>query len=139
MDIIAYTLIALAVLIYLGVTVTQKVQAFAKAIAKAEGHGIPGAIPTEANNPGDLVLGDKGYGTLGSAGITVFPDIQSGMNALYKELALIIAGQSHVYNLDMTISDMAQHWTTTQQDEWANNVANALGVSTDTTLRRVLT
>ena len=35
---------------------------FARAIAKAEGFGLPGALPTRANNPGDMMLGDRGWG-----------------------------------------------------------------------------
>lgn len=119
--------------------ITEKIKAFARCIAEAEGYGRPNAIPTITNNPGDLVLGDKGLGVLGRENITKFPDPTSGWNALYHEIALIVYGKSHVYNLDMTISDMAYHWTSTEQDAWSENVATCLGVTRDTTLRSILT
>jgi hypothetical protein len=37
----------------------------------------------------------------------------------------------------MTIRDMAGHYTTTQQDEWAANVAQAVGVTPDTKLSEI--
>jgi hypothetical protein len=49
----------------------------AAAIATAEGANVPGSIPQKANNPGNLELGDIGYGVLTAAGgekITIFPD-----------------------------------------------------------------
>lgn len=47
------------------------------AIANAEGYGVSGAIPTVANNPGNLALGDLNYGTMGQ-NISVYPDSTSG-------------------------------------------------------------
>jgi|SRR5713101_6461386 len=124
---------------YGGTLVTSdKVKAFAKAISVAEGFGIANDIPTKAHNPGDLVLGDRGNGVLGREGITIFPDNASGWNALYHELNLIVNSESHVYTLDMTISDMAYKWTDTSQDAWAETVANQLGVTRDTPLSQIL-
>lgn len=98
----------------------------AKAIAHAEGFGMPNAIPTLAHNPGDLVLGDKGHGTLGSEGITVFQDNATGWAALEHQLSMIRLGQSHVYVNSMTIQQMADKWTATQPQAWAHNVADYL-------------
>lgn len=102
----------------------------ADAIAIAEGYGQPGAIPTAANNPGDLALGDIGYGTMGQ-GITVFPTQQAGQAALDNQLSLIQSGGSQYYSPNETISQMGNTWSGGNPD-WANNVASALGVSPNT-------
>lgn len=117
---------------------SEKIKTFARAIGGAEGFGIPGAIPTQAHNPGDLVLGDLGYGTLGSEQITILQDDNVGWDKLYHQLNLIVNGHSHVYNLEMTIYEMAQKWTSTQPDAWANNVSRALGVPVNTPLSSLL-
>src|SRR5256886_3168558 len=65
---------------------------FMVGIAKAEGYGVPGAIPTRANNPGDLTrsLGyDTTGDTLGDAGIVVFINRENGWAALEEQLTLI--------------------------------------------------
>ena len=121
-----------------GEPVTVTIQQLAQAIARAEGFGVAGAIPTLAHNPGDLVIPGWEGDTLGSAGISVLPDDQTGWARLYHQLQLIVDGRSHVYSLDDSISDMADKWTTTDQEAWANNVAGALGVSPDVTLREIL-
>jgi hypothetical protein len=74
--------------------VPQNVQQLAAGIEKAEGFGTPGAIPTRANNPGDIEYGPfaKAHGATGSitaAGgkqIAVFPDVRTGLSALYALL-----------------------------------------------------
>lgn len=104
----------------------QKHSDLALAIAHAEGFGIKDAIPTKAHNPGDLVLGDKGHGTLGSEKITVFENDQTGWAALEHQIDLIRMGKSHVYRSSMTIEEMAKHWTATEQTAWALNVVDGL-------------
>jgi hypothetical protein len=123
---------------YVLATVTESIQSFAQAIAKAEGFGIPGAIPTMAHNPGDLVVPGWTGAKLGSEGISVFGSDDEGWQRLYHQLNLIVSGQSRVYTLDDTISSMADKWTNTNSKAWALNVAGALGVSTDAALRDVL-
>jgi hypothetical protein len=126
--------------------VTDKMKAFAVAIAREEGYYVAGSIPQKANNPGDLViLGWTGL-KLGAEGISVLVSdsaddplpLNGGWYKLYHELWLIEKGMSHVYNLDMTLTEMAQKWTDTQQDVWAANVAGFLGVLQETTLRQIL-
>jgi hypothetical protein len=113
----------------------SKIQALAQAIATAEGFGVPGAVPTRANNPGDLVFGDQGYGVANSEGVTIYPDVASGFGALYYELNLIFTGQSKVYTLDMTFAKMAQLWTGGDQSgAWAANVVSVVGASVNETL-----
>ncbi len=115
----------------------------ALAIAFAEGFGVRDAIPTRAHNPGDLVLGDKGHGVLGSEAITVFEDDATGWAALEHQLTLIRERRSHVYVPSMTIGEMAAHWTRTQPEAWALNVCDGLAkhgrmATVDTPLKDVL-
>jgi len=118
------------------VNYSDSVTTFARAIAYAEGYGIPGAIPTVANNPGDLVI--PGWSpTMGSAGIAVFDSPDYGWSRLYRQIALIVAGQSRHYNMGMTLAQMGRIYAG-GDDNWARNVAANLGVSTSTTLGQVL-
>ena len=105
---------------------------FAQAIANAEGFGVDGAIPTRANNPGDLALGDMGYGTLGS-GITVFPSLAAGIQALENQVAKMTGGTSHVYNPNMSIAQAGSIYANGDPN-WGSNVAKALGLSPTDTL-----
>ena len=119
--------------------VSSQIEMFAKAIARAEGFGIPDAIPTRAHNPGDLVI--PGSTNKIGEGITVFESDEDGWAALYHELGLIAIGHSHVYSPSMTILEMAEKWTATasQQQGWAENVAAYLGVPITATLQQVFT
>jgi hypothetical protein len=115
---------------------SAKIQQIANAIAAAEGYGPAGNIPTKANNPGDLCLGDVGYGTITSTGgekITVFPDITTGWNKLYNQIALWISGGSQYYNTSMTWAEIGAVWAG-PNTPWGQNVANALGVDVNSTL-----
>jgi hypothetical protein len=118
----------------------DKVKALAEAIARAEGFYASGnPLPRRANNPGDVTGADGGgYPTSGvanSAGVLIFQNVADGWDALYKKLTRIASGQSHVYTLDMTIADLAQKYTGGDNaGAWAQNVADALNITTDTTL-----
>lgn len=105
-------------------------QELADAIGSAEGYGVSGAIPTRANNPGDLKLGDIGYGTIGQ-GITVFPNAAAGNQALINQLQKIQNNTSRYYNSDMSIAQIGQTWSG-GDPAWSNNVSKSVGVSPDT-------
>jgi len=131
------------------------VQLIADKIAKAEGYGEKDATPTDARNPGDLMLGKrfsisvthKGVvytGTIG--GITIFPkadrsttigDKEDGWAALWREISNILDGKSIFYHPAMTIQQIADSWTRTDPDAWAKNVADGLNVSLDTKIGEV--
>ena len=122
--------------------VDPNVQTFAGAIAFAEGYwDANGNIlvnnrPAKNNNPGDFL----GVGDAGSDGLyAVYSTSQAGWNRLYQQLQLIVNGKSRYYNLGMTIEQMAQVWTATQQEAWASNVAFFLGVPVTETLGAWLT
>lgn len=111
------------------------------AIATAEGFGQPGAIPTQANNPGDLTknLGFSDTGeTLGGAKIVVFSSEDDGWGALERQLTLIQNGTS-IHKLTDSILAFANSYTATEQEAWANNVAASLGTSPDSLLSDYLT
>jgi len=119
-----------------GANPSPAIQAIAQAIASAEGYGPPGNIPTKANNPGDLVLGDQGNGVLVSSGgerITVFPNVNAGWQALYNQISLMINGGSSNYNLNMTWAQIGAKWAG-PGTPWGANVAAALGVDVNSTL-----
>lgn len=110
-----------------------KVVLLAQAIAKAEGFGVPGALPTRCNNPGDLEVGDVGKGI--EQGKTIFPTEQAGWNALEHQVDLMLNGHSHVYKPSMTFLQVAQLYTGGDASPaWAQIVAQKLGVSVTNTL-----
>jgi hypothetical protein len=105
---------------------SDAIKRLASAIAFAEGFGIPGAIPTRANNPGDLVIPGWTGGQLGAEKISVFESPAEGWNRLYRQLWLIQSGKSSVYTVNMTIAQMAARWTATEPNHWASNVVSYL-------------
>jgi len=104
------------------------------AIAQAEGYGVSGALPTLANNPGDLKLGDQGLGTL--QGITIFPNAQAGQVALQNQVNSMLDGSSQYYDPSMTLSDIGQTYANGDSN-WAQNVANILGTDVNTPLGQI--
>jgi hypothetical protein len=128
----------------------------ASKIEVAEGYGKPDAIPTCANNPGDLELGNRfgltavhaGETYTGSIkGVTIFakcdpdPDIEDprdGRAALWREVRLILTGRSTAgYKPDWTILQVANKWTRTDPEDWARIVSEGLGVLPSTPLNEI--
>lgn len=112
---------------------SSAVQSIAQAIAQAEGFYVSGSLPQRSNNPGSLTI-PAALGS-GQNPLNAFPSAQDGWDALYGEINLILNGGSHIYTPDMSIREIAQHWTTDvppgSQVNWASNVARALGISPD--------
>lgn len=104
----------------------------ALAIARAEGFDVEGSIPQRANNPGDLRIGDRGLGMLGE-GITIFPTVEDGWDALDHQCGRILSGKSPYYRPQMTLAEMGMTYSGGDQD-WAKNVAAILGVPESITL-----
>lgn len=108
---------------------------FAAAIAQAEGFNVAGSRPQRNNNPGDLtswpgVPADSG-------GYSIFPDAQSGWNALEQDLNTIRSGQSGYIQTGMSIAQMGAAWAGGDPN-WAANVAAFLGTSTGATIGPLL-
>lgn len=117
------------------------IKRFAQAIAFAEGYGVVGAVPTRANNPGDLTDDlDVGHGFIETSGpmgakITVYGTVTDGWTALYKKVGRMLNGASLVYTLDMTIMEVGLKYA--GDPDWSENVARRLGVDTQTTLAQL--
>jgi hypothetical protein len=118
------------------------VERVCQAIAKAEGFGNPGELPTRCNNPGDLTDdGDVGYGTArsvgyGAADITIYANAEDGWNALRRKVRRMLQGQSGVYKLSMTIENVGMLYA--RDPNWGTNVATDLGVSVYSTLQQLV-
>lgn len=109
------------------------VNQMAQAIARAEGFFVPGSRPARDHNPGDI---SDTYQAVGKDGpLSVFPDDQTGWDALTHKLENILAGMSQTYPITNSISQLAQTWTGGDNPQaWAQNVASALNVDPSTTL-----
>lgn len=108
----------------------------AQAIANLEGYGVAGAIPTVANNPGNLELGDIGYGTLQAAGgnqITIFPSEADGWSALNNEIGKIYNGTSKYYSPSTSLQDFGSTYSG-GNSAYGAHLANQLGVPPNTPL-----
>jgi hypothetical protein len=118
------------------------VKKFSEAIAVAEGFHDPNSVPARAHNPGDLSDDkDIGLGVIQTSGpqgaaITIYATDQDGWNALYHKVRRMLDGHSHVYPVSLTILEVAQKYA--GDPAWAENVAKALGVDTDTTLAELI-
>ncbi len=136
--------------------VAPGIMALARGIARGEGFLVSGSLSQRSHNPGDLTksFGNAVTGVANKEGVLIFATLQDGWNALYSQLALIFAGNSKAYNLDMTILEFAATWTLgraprTREEQqsvsgWAVSVleelnktaevANAGALSADSTL-----
>jgi len=109
--------------------ISVQIDKLADAIAFAEGFYVAGSRPQRNNNPGDLTL-SLGFPTTGMDDIyVIFATIEAGWAALKKQVELMLTNQSRIYTSNMTIFEVAQHYTTTDVSTWAANVAARLGVS----------
>lgn len=113
-----------------------------QAIAKAEGFFGPSSnVAVQANNPGDLELGDLGFGTTAAAGgqqITNYPSIDAGWTALDQQIGSIFSGGSSKYSPSMTLTQFGQTYTGSQSPAYGNTLASLLGVDPSTTLSQVV-
>lgn len=107
--------------------------AFAQAIAVAENanpnYFNPGDLKVTSASGSPLNLSSKlTAGANGTApnGVTQYSSNDAGWNALYNQILFIVNGQSNLGNLSSTISDLAYNYTTTDQDAWANTVAQEM-------------
>jgi len=101
----------------------HKLDAFAHAIAKAEGFGLRNTLPTRFHNPGDIKR--KGH-------YIRFKSDAEGWSALRKQIARLASGESKHYRLDMTIDQVSK--TYAGDHRWGRIVARELGVSPSATL-----
>lgn len=112
----------------------------AKAFSVAEGFGDPDAVPTRANNPGDVTGADaNGFqtnGVVNKEGVVRFVNLVDGWEALYVKVNRMLSGKSYVYPLTMTLEQVGMKYSGGDVN-WAQNVADYLGVPTTTTLTQL--
>lgn len=116
----------------------DRVDALAHAIAKAEGFGVHGTIPTRYHNPGDIRAGKTahypGQVGLNKHGYVIFKNDAAGFAALNSLLLKMASGESRFYGTDMTVLKMAKIYATGWR-LWAKNVTKNLGISPSITLK----
>lgn len=110
------------------------VTSLAEAIAYAEGFFVSGSRPARNHNPGDLTVDTTGKGIGTDGPFIVYASNADGWEALKRQVTLMLTNASQIYNNQMTIREVAQLYTTTDQLAWATAVASRLGVSMDTKL-----
>jgi hypothetical protein len=115
-------------------------QQLMRAIAKAEGYGVPGSVPTRYHNPGDIRAsrGVRYPGQVGldKRGYVIFKSDHYGWDAMQRQFDKIVDGRSQFYSVNMTLRQLAKRYATSPL--WVKNVAKNLGVTPDTTLAEIL-
>lgn len=120
------------------VDLLSRATAFAEGFMDRSGKVLTNNVPARFNNPGDLGPGDApGFTSQSKDGSQVvqFPDASTGWRYLNNKWYKILAGNSKVFTLDMTITQVAQRYAADWRN-WANNFSSYLGVSTEMTLRQ---
>jgi hypothetical protein len=118
------------------ILIEQLASKLAHAIAIAEGGLVEGTLPWRIHNPGDLELGDRGYGICESKTIYVKADPTAslyddtdGFSALRRECTAILTGASFEYSPSDTFEQMSSRWTgNDNQGAWCKIVTDNLGV-----------
>ncbi len=110
------------------------VSRIAQAIQKAEGTDDPDSLGARLNNPGNLKVGDVGYGTTPD-GKTRFGSVVDGLKRLHTQIEGMLDGTSKMYGKGDSIAKIAPKWTGNDNPEgWAATVARELGVKTGDSL-----
>ena len=118
------------------------IQKFAEAIQKFEGWAV-GSVSYRNNNPGNLkAAGWQGQIGIDPNGFAIFDNYADGWNALIRQITLAVTGGSSVYSPSMTITDFFERYAPSSDNNspvnYANFVANYIGVSPDTTLSQLV-
>ena len=116
----------------------QRVDILARAIARAEGFGRKGTLPTRCHNAGDIKA-LKNYRFPGQVGIlkqyVVFKNDKTGWEALQHQINKIVAGESR-YTVNLTLKQLGKRYA--ESGIWPRVVAKYLRTTPDTTLWEVL-
>ena len=119
----------------------QKLDNFAQAVAKAEGFGVKGTIPTRCHNPGDIRSFAQGVHYPGQVGLNrngyvIFKNDAAGFAVLKTLIRKMVSGESKHYSPDMTITKIGKVYAGSRV--WAKNVAHNMGVEPTVTLATLL-
>jgi hypothetical protein len=117
--------------------VSPTIRKLGEAIATAEGFYSVGSRPYRNNNPGDLTVDITGKGVGMDGPFVIYATALDGFNALHKQISEWLAGTSLHISGNMTIAQAAQVYSPDGWQDWANNVADYLGVGTDTPLNQI--
>jgi len=113
----------------------DRVQDLAKAIAKAEGFGRKGTLPSRLHNPGDL-LSRSFHAYPGQIGLyhhyVVFRNDTAGWAALRHQIEKVISGESKYYTVNLTFKQFSKKYATSPV--WVKNVTKILSISINTPL-----
>lgn len=118
---------------------SDAINEFAAGIALAEGFYVGGSRAQRNNNPGNLTVDTTGKGIGKDGDFIVYSNPTDGWTALRRQVELILTNASKFYNSGMTLRQIAETYTTTDQLAWATNVASKLGISIDTPVSELLT
>jgi hypothetical protein len=107
----------------------------ASTIQQVEGY-YPGTLAYKNNNPGNLIFVGQAGAVPGAGGFAAFPTYDAGYQALLRQIQLY-------GNQGLTIDQMMAKYAPAGQGNnnptaYANTIASALGVSTDTTVADAL-
>lgn len=109
----------------------------AQAIARAEGFYISGSRPARNHNPGDMTADLIGRSTGKDGAFVTYANDADGWANLYAQVNAWLNGTSHHAGPASTIFDLSRFYTATEQDIWAQNVADDLGAGLDTRLEEI--
>lgn len=130
-------LVGLLLLGHCAAQVDPHVYDLAHAIAKAEGFGVSGALPTRNRNPGDI-RAHSAHDYPGQVGIdkkryAIFRNDLSGWTALYHQLEKVFNGDSRFYGPSTTFAQFSKRYAEDTK-HWLKNVCGALNIDADMTL-----
>jgi hypothetical protein len=109
----------------------------AHAIALAEGFYVEGSLPARIFNPGDMKLGDRGYGTEQEKTVYLkadpnadIEDRTDGFSALRRECTAILTDTSENFPASDTFAQVALKWTGSDKPgAWCKIVTDTLNVN----------
>jgi hypothetical protein len=130
---------ALAAIVLMGRRlVAPAVETMARAIMNFEGWHA-GSRSERNNNPGNLKFaGQPGAIGQDDGGHAIFNSFESGWNALIRQLEAAFHGQSAVYSPEDSLYEFFAKYSEANSEPYAEFVAQALGVTPETTLRQIL-
>ncbi len=115
----------------------QVIDKIARAIAKAEGFFVPDSRPARNHNPGDFESDLTGKAVAHDGPYVIYASDDDGWDCLRTQVRLMFKG-SHIYTPQMSIMEVAQHYTATDQVAWAKIVADSLQVLPSTKLSQLV-
>jgi len=132
------TILLAALLLTTSCFAQDRVEPLVKAIAKAEGFGVKGTIPTRCHNAGDIKA-LRNYRFPGQVGVrkqyVVFKSDKAGWEALRHQIEKIIAGESR-YSVNLTLKQLGKRYA--ESSIWPRVVAKYLSVTPETYLWEIL-